>query len=759
MTDRLDNRPAQATLELSGMHCQGCANNIERALSKLDGVREAHATFAAEQATVAYDSARIDPAALVAAVEAAGYRARLAETVTPEDRSDQAELAARAARRRLVIAWAFAGPAMAAMLVHMAFHVAGHGTSRLVFDAAMTLLALPVLFWAGSATFSSAFRSARGLAPNMDVLIVLGSLAALVTGPLYLAGLIGASFAAVGAMIMAFHLTGRHLEAKARGRASRAIRELLELGAKTARVERDGSEIDLPIAQLQVGDVMIVRPGEKIPTDGQVVSGHSSVDESMVSGESAPVEKAESDDVVGATVNQRGSLRVRATRIGSDTFLAQVVRLVRQAQGSRTEIQAFADRVTIWFVPAVVVLSLLTFAAWAALPEPMGRLADWARPVLWWLPAAGETGRWAMATFAAIAVLVIACPCALGLATPTALMVAGGLGARSGLLIRSGNALEQMGRATTVVLDKTGTLTVGRPAVTELVPAAGVSEEELLQAAATAERRSEHPLASAILSAAEQRGLTLGETEDFQAVPGEGVRADQASGQTIRVGSRELVEQDGADCVPLDGAFAELQDRGRTAMFVARGRVLLGVVAVADALKPGAAEVVTELRAMGIEVAMVTGDNQRTAEAVAREAGIDRIMAEVRPAEKAREIQRLRSLARGPVVMVGDGINDAPALAAADVGVALGTGTDIAIESSGITLTSGDLAGLVRAVRLSRATLRVVRQNLAWAFGYNLVAIPLAVLGLLHPVIAEAAMALSSITVVGNSLRLRRRKF
>ena len=759
MDGRADNRDEHVTLELSGMHCQGCANNIERALSRLDGVREARVTFAAEQATVTYDPARLDAAALVAAVEAAGYQARLADTAAPGIRADEVELAARIARRRLVIAWAFTGPVMVAMLVHMAFHVVGHGAAMLVFEAAMAALALPVLFWAGSATLASAFRSARGLTPNMDVLIVLGSLAALVTGPLYLAGLIGTSFAGVAAMIMAFHLTGRHLEAKARGRASRAIRELLELGAKTARVERDGGEVDVPVSELQIDEVMIVRPGEKIPTDGTVLSGHSSVDESMVSGESAPVEKIEGDEVVGATVNQRGSLRVRAAKIGSDTFLAQVVRLVRQAQGSRTEIQAFADRVTVWFVPAVVLLATVTFAAWAALPGPMGRLADWARPVLWWLPAAGEAGRWAMATFAAIAVLVIACPCALGLATPTALMVAGGLGARSGLLIRSGNALELMGRADTIVLDKTGTLTVGRPAVTELVPAAGVTESELLAAAATAERRSEHPLASAVLSAAESRGLALGETADFEAIPGEGVRVVLTAGETIRVGSRELVEQDGADCVPLDAAFAELQDRGRTAMFVARGGQLLGVVAVADALKSGAAAAVAELKAMGMAVAMVTGDNQRTAEAIAREAGIDRVMAEVRPAEKAREIERLRHLARGPVVMVGDGINDAPALAAADVGVALGTGTDIAIESSGITLTSGDLGGLVRAVRLSRATMRVVRQNLAWAFGYNLVAIPVAVLGLLHPLIAEAAMAASSITVVGNSLRLRRRKF
>jgi len=436
-----------------------------------------------------------------------------------------------------------------------------------------------------------------------------------------------------------------------------------------------------------------------------------------------------------------------------------VVRLVRQAQGSRTEIQALADRITVWFVPAVVALALATFAVWAALPEPMGRLADWARPVLWWLPAAGEAGRWAMALFAAIAVLVIACPCALGLATPTALMVAGGLGARSGLLIRSGHALEQMGRATTIVLDKTGTLTRGRPEVTELIPAEGVSEADLLVAAATAERRSEHPLASAVVSAAESRGLALEDVTAFEAIPGEGVRATTESGAVLCVGSRELVEQDGADGAPLGAAFARLQDRGRTAMFVARGAQLLGVVAVADALKSEAARTVADLKALGLEVALVTGDHQHTAEAVAREAGIERVMAEVRPAEKAREIERLRALARGPVIMVGDGINDAPALAAADVGVALGTGTDIAVESSGITLTSGDLGGLVRAVRLSRATMRTVRQNLGWAFGYNLVAIPLAVLGLLHPVIAEAAMALSSITVVGNSLRLHRRRF
>ena len=748
------------TLDIGGMHCQGCANTIQHALAAVPGVRKANVNFAANQAVVTLDPAA--PAGtdeLIAAVERAGYSAKVASATgaaPSAEEADEADLLARAARRRLIIAWAFTAPTMLLMLPHMLSHSLAHGRAGFALEAAQFALAIPAVFWAGWIVLRSAGRSTLALSPNMDVLIALGALAALATGPLYLAGVLGTSFAAIGAMIMAFHLTGRHLEAKARGRASSAIRGLLELGARSARVQRDGQEMEIPIDQLRVGDVLIVRPGEKIPTDGVVIDGHSAIDESMVTGEPMPVEKQSGDEVIGATVNQRGSLRVRATKVGADTFLAQVARLVREAQGSKTQIQQTADRVTGWFVPAIVVVALATLISWLAAPEAMSSAAAWARPVLWWIPSADETGRWGAGLFAAIAVLVIACPCALGLATPTALLVAGGLGASRGLVIRSAAALELLAKARTMVLDKTGTLTVGRPQVTDLASAPGVSEEELLRVAAVAERRSEHPLAAAILESVAARGLTPAEPADFEALTGQGVRATLPSGEAVRVGSARLMAEAGVDVAPLVARFEQLQSAGRTAVFVARDLRLLGVIGVADSLKPGAAQVIGELRALGFEVALVTGDNRRTAEAVGREAGIERVLAEVLPDRKADEVRRLRRFSAAPVVMVGDGINDAPALAAADVGIALGTGTDIAIESASVTIVRGDLKALVAAVRLARATLGIVRQNLAWAFGYNLVAIPVAVLGLLHPVLAEMAMAASSLTVVGNSLRLRR---
>ncbi len=789
--------PEQVTtvIPVYGMHCQSCANSIERALQSLRGrgLESANVNFAANQVLTTYNPASLGIDEIRERIRQSGYEpgevdtggptggdqgpeAGTAETEEDADATgkaqparptrseeDRAEALARYARSRLIIAWAFTIPIILLMIPHMFLGIFHGGSAYLIYETVILALALPVLFWGGRGIYRSAWRSTLNLMPNMDVLIALGALAALITGPLFLAGALlpgfegmGASFAGVGAMIVAFHLTGRYLEAQARGKASRAIRSLVELGARTARVERDGREMEISVNEVRRGDLMIVRPGEKIPTDGEVVDGESAVDESMVTGEPMAVRKSTGDEVVGATINQRGLLKVRATKVGAETFLAQVIRLVREAQGTRTEIQAFADRVTVYFVPAVVALATLTFLAWILLPQQMAVVADAARPVLRWIPQTEQVGPLASALYAAIAVLVIACPCALGLATPTAIMVAGGLGARNGLLIRSGSALEQMGKAAIVVLDKTGTLTVGSPQVTDLVAAEGVSQEDLLTAAAAAERGSEHPLGEAIVEEAGRRGLTLPDIKRFQSHTGLGIEAELADGQAVRVGRRDLARQAGTDTSALDEVFERLQDEGKTAMLVASGGKALGVVAVADALKPGAAEAVAELQAMGMEVAMVTGDNSRTAAAIARQAGIDRVMAEVLPAGKSDEIRRLQGLDRGPVVMVGDGINDAPALAAADVGVAIGTGTDIAIESSDLTLVRGDLGALVAAARLSRRTLGIIRQNLGWAFGYNMVAVPVAILGLLHPVIAEIAMALSSITVVGNSLRLQR---
>lgn len=786
----------KAIIPVSGMHCASCAVSIQKSLDDLQsrGLQSANVNFAAGQVVAIYDTTRMEIGEIYDAIRRTGYEPQPAEEgnrpqdenwqtpgpgTTEEDadagrkamgehptrsEEDRAEALALYARRRLIIAWAFTIPIILLMIPHMIFGAFHAGSAHLAYELALLALALPVLFWAGAGIYRSAWRSTLNRMPNMDVLIALGALAALVTGPLYILGLLikgfqgmGANFAGVGAMIVAFHLTGRYLEAQARGKASRAIRSLVELGARTARIERDGQEMEVPVDAVHRGDIMIVRPGEKIPTDGRVIEGDSNVDEAMVTGEPTPVRKTVGDEVVGATVNQRGRLKVQATKVGAETFLAQVIRLVQEAQGTRTEIQAFADRITVYFVPAVIMLSVLTFLVWLIFPGSMSVVADLARPVLWWIPQTETVGNWAAALYAAIAVMVIACPCALGLATPTAIMVAGGLGARNGLLIRSGSALEQMGRAAIVVLDKTGTLTVGRPQVTDVFAAQGATDEELLIAAAAAERGSEHPLGAAIVDeAADSRGLDLPDIRRFQSHTGLGIEVELADGRTIHVGRRDLARQAGADTSAIDADFERLQDEGKTAILVETDGRVLGVLAVADALKPHAAEAVAELKRMGMEVAMVTGDNRRTAEAIARAAGIHRVMAEVLPAGKSDEIRRLQAERRGPVVMVGDGINDAPALAAADVGVAIGTGTDIAIESSDLTLVRGDLNALVAAARLSRRTLGIIRQNLGWAFGYNMVAMPVAILGLLHPVIAEIAMALSSITVVGNSLRLQR---
>jgi len=556
----------------------------------------------------------------------------------------------------------------------------------------------------------------------------------------------------VGAMIMAFHLTGRYVEATARGRAGRAIRSLLELGARSARVLRDGREVEVPVERIAVGDLMVVRPGEKVPTDGVVVDGRSEVDESMATGESVPVPKAQGDEVIGATVNGQGLLKVRATKVGEETFLAQVVRMVREAQGSAVPVQAFVDRVTAFFVPVVIGLALLTFVAWLAFPGPLGRVAAGAAELLPWVhPGVSALS---LAIFAGVAVLVIACPCALGLATPTALMVGTGMGARNGILIRSGQAIQVMKDVRTIVFDKTGTITRGAPEVTDVVALPGAQERDVLRLAASLEAGSEHPLARAVVGRAESDGIGLGEVTDFEAVAGQGVRG-RVDGQDVRVGTRDMMAGEGVACEAAAEALERLESEARTAVIVAAEGRAVGLLGIADAPKQEAARAIAALKRMGFQVAMITGDNERTARAVAAQVGIDHVLAGVLPDRKVAEIKRLQA-ERGPVAMVGDGINDAPALAQADVGIALGTGTDVAIESADVTLVRGDLGAVVSAVKLSRATFRKIKQNLLWAFGYNLVAIPAAMLGLLHPLVAEAAMALSSVSVVANSTLLRR---
>lgn len=739
---------AHARFGLQGMTCAACANRIERALTRSPGVVKAAVNLATGMADVEYRTGGTDPVELVRVVERAGYGAKLLETGTPPRADEEAELGL--ARRRMFIAWAVTLPLALWMAAELLFHFMPFG--KHFHHYLMTIAAVPVVFYAGHSTLGSAWRAARHGGANMDVLISLGSLVAFATGPAVLLGAFQQNYAGVAAMIIAFHLTGRYIEAIARGRASQAIRKLLQLGAKTARIITPEGEHEVPLAEVQVGDIMVIRPGEKIPTDGEVVGGTSSVDESMATGESLPVDKRPGDEVIGATLNQFGSLRVKATRIGQDTFLAQVVKLVEEAQGTKVPIQEFADKVTGKFVPAVLVTAAATFLLWLAAPAAMRAAgAGLAARLPWVDPALSPlTG----AIFAAVAVLVIACPCALGLATPTALMVGSGMGAERGVLFRHGAAIQTLRDVKVVVFDKTGTITKGHPAVTDVVPAGGTDEGRLLRLAAALEAVSEHPLGRAVVEEARARELAVPAHTAFISVTGRGVRGE-VEGHQVVVGSRRLAAEAGADVDGLAATAARLEGEGKTAVYVAIDGQLAGLIAVADTLKADAVQAMGELHRLGLRTAMLTGDNRRTAEAIAAQVGIDHVVAEVLPDGKVDEVKRLQGQ-YGLVAMVGDGINDAPALTQANVGIAIGTGTDIAIEASDVTLVRGDLSAVATAVRLSRATFRKILQNLFWASIYNLVAIPLAILGLLHPLIAEAAMATSSVTVVANANLLRR---
>jgi Cu+-exporting ATPase len=621
-----------------------------------------------------------------------------------------------------------------------------------IFSIGMILLAAPVLFIPGWATYRSAAKAVWHRNANMDVLIMLGTLASFLTGPpSFFTPL--ANYAGVSAMIMSFHLTGRYVETKAKGRASQAIRHLLELEAKTAWVLRDGKEVEVSIDEVETGDLMIVRPGEKIPTDGAVVEGESGVDESMATGESMPVQKKAGDAVIGATINQRGLLKVKATKVGEDTFLSQVIKMVEEAQGSKVPIQEFADRVTGYFVPTVLTLALVTLVMWLAFPQVIGSIGVWASQFLPWVdPTLGVVS---LAIFATVATLVIACPCALGLATPTVLMVGSGMGAENGVLIRRGEAIQTLKDVKVMVFDKTGTITKGQPEVTDVIPAEGFSEKEVLKLAASIEKGSEHPLAEAIIKKAEAEGLELAKLERFEAVTGRGIKAEIEGQSTVLVGNRKLMDEAEIDYSGLEPALKRLEGEAKTVMLIAENGNCIGVVAEADTLKEDSVEAIAELEKMGLQTAMLTGDNKRTAEAIARKVGISKVLAEVLPDKKVAEIRKLQEES-GLVAMVGDGINDAPALTQANVGIAIGTGTDIAIEAGDVVLVRGNLSDVVKAVKLSRATFKKIKQNLFWAFFYNMVMIPFAMMGLAHPVIAEAAMAFSSVTVVTNANLLRR---
>jgi len=750
---------------VEGMTCASCVNRITRFLSKVEGVEEANVNLASESATVRYDAARVGVAELVAAVDAAGYVARVEQAATADHEVDVAEAAAARAerdeaaakhaadlRRRLAVSAALTVP----LILGLARMTIAPGLPEFLVNPWFQLvLATPVQFWAGSIFYIGAWKALRHRSADMDTLIAVGTSAAyfyslatiLVPGFFTAAGL-GMEGEALplyfdtSAAIITLILLGRFLEARARSHTSDAIRRLINLAPRTARVVRDGAEVDIQMAEVRVGDLVRVRPGETIAVDGVVTDGASGVDESMISGESLPVAKRVEDLVVGGTLNTTGTLTFRATRVGADTILARIIRLVTEAQGSRAPIQRLADVVTGYFVPVVLVLAAITFLVWFAFgPEPAFNLA----------------------LLNTVAVLIIACPCALGLATPTSIMVGTGKGAENGILFRNAESLERLGSVKATVLDKTGTLTEGKPRVTDIVRADGApSEDELLALVAAAERGSEHPLADAIVrEATESRGLALAEATDFLSVAGGGVSAIVA-GRAIIVGRPGFLESAGVDVSSLAAAADALAADGKTPVLAAVDGRAAGVVAIADTLKEGSAEAVAALHRLGMTVAMLTGDNLRTAEAIARRAGIDTVVADVRPDGKAAAVKALQG--EGTVVaMVGDGVNDAPALASADVGVAMGTGTDVAMESAGVTLMSGDLRGLVTAMALSRATMANIRQNLFWAFAYNVILIPVA-MGVLYPftgilldpIFAAAAMALSSVTVVSNALRLRR---
>jgi len=757
-----EQEPESRTLKIEGMHCASCVSSVENFLNRLEGVQQVNVNLATESAKVMYTGEpTLDD--FEEAVEQSGYKLVREESETGQSKAEakqqREEEKLGKAKSRMWWSWALTIPIILWMIPEMIWNYTFLG--NLGYQIGMIVLSAVVIFVPGWETIKSAWKSAKNLAPNMDVLIAMGTLAALSTGVVALLHQFGMapdfhSFAGIAGMIMAFHLTGRYIETKAKGRASDAIRKLMTLEAKEATVERDGDEVKVPVQDLQPGDVMIVRPGEKIPTDGEVIGGKSSVDESIATGESMLVEKAEGDKVIGATINKNGMLKVKATKVGSDTFLSQVIRMVEEAQGSKVPIQEFADRITAVFVPVVLGVAALTLALWLAFPAFFGGIAEWGAAFIPWINP--EMGTVALAFYAAIAVLVIACPCALGLATPTALMVGSGMGAENGVLIRKGEAIQVMKEVDTIVLDKTGTITEGRPAVTDLVPFKDITEQELLKIAASAESGSEHPLGESVIEAARERELEWPEASDFEAVTGKGVKAKlKTNGTSVLAGSKKLMIQEGAVVSDeMDEKLSGLEEQAKTAMLVARDHKVIGIIAVADPIKPDSKKAIAAFKEFGLTPVMITGDNKRTARAVADEVGIEQVIAGVMPDQKSDEIKRLQQ--EGKVVaMVGDGINDAPALTQAQVGIAVGTGTDVAIESGDIVLVKGDLSAVVKAVKLSRATFTKIRQNLFWAFFYNVVMIPLAIIGMLHPLLAEAAMAFSSINVVTNSRRLRKK--
>ena len=741
-----------ATMKLRGMSCASCASNIEEAIRSVPGVETCNVNFGAEQASVTYNPSQTDVAAIQDAVDAAGYSAlpMQDDVLAPEDdaerrarQSENQDLTRKVWVSGIISAVIVIGslPAMTGLAIPFIPMWLHHPWLQLV-------LTTPVLFWAGRSFYINAWKALKRHTATMDTLVAIG------TGAAYLyslfptfspqwfisQGLKPDVYFEAASVIVALLLLGRLLENRAKGQTSEAIRSLMGLQAKTARVIRNGREVDIPIAEVVLEDVILVRPGEKIPVDGEIIDGSSTIDEAMVTGESVPVKKQPGDEVIGATINKTGSFKFRATRVGKDTFLAQIVKLVQQAQGSKAPIQRLADRVTGWFVPVVIAIAIATFVIWYNI---MGNVT--------------------MALITTVGVLIIACPCALGLATPTSIMVGTGKGAENGILIKGADSLELAHKLQTVVLDKTGTITQGKPTVTDFITVNGTAngnELKLLRLAASVERNSEHPLAEAVVQYAQSQGVELTDSREFEAHAGSGVQG-YVSNQWVQIGTHRWMNELGIDTSSLQQPWDRLEYLGKTVIWIAVNGKVEGIMGIADAVKPSSVVAIRTLQKMGLEVVMLTGDNRRTAEVIAQEVGIKRVIAEVRPDQKVAQIENLQ--AEGKIVaMVGDGINDAPALAQADVGMAIGTGTDVAIAASDITLISGDLQGIVTAIQLSRATIQNIKQNLFFAFVYNVAGIPIAagilfpIFGwLLNPIIAGAAMAFSSVSVLTNALRLR----
>jgi Cu+-exporting ATPase len=756
------------TLPITGMTCANCAATIERSINKLDGISQVNVNFASERATATYTPEKINPTEIVAAVVKAGYGVVESDTSETEDLEDT-EQAAREAdfriqKRRFWVGVVLALPLFALSMARD-FNLLGPWSHQSWVNWLMLALATPVQFFTGWDYYVGGFKAIRNKSANMDVLVAMGSSAAYFYSlPVTVALTLGSTFLGThvyyetAAVIITLIKLGKLLEVRAKGHTSAAIKKLIGLQVRTARVEREGIEIEIPVGQVRVGDLVIVRPGEKFPVDGRVIKGHSTVDESMLTGESFPVEKNTGDQVVGATINKHGVLMFEATSVGAKTVLAQIIRLVQEAQGSKAPIQKLADQVASIFVPLVILSAVITLFVW------------------WLAIGAGFTP----AMIRMVAVLVIACPCALGLATPTAVMVGTGKGAENGILFKNSEALEQSHDLKVVMLDKTGTVTSGKPMVTDIVVAKSLSknQDELLRLAASAENGSEHVLGEAVVTAARERSLSLSDLDQFEALSGRGILAS-LDGHELVLGNLKLMQERSILDEELKVEYDRLQSEAKTVIWIALDGQVAGLIAVADIIKPHAKEAVAKMYEMGLQVVLVTGDNRTTADAIAKEAGIRSVsnsgqrsvVAEVLPVDKADVVRAFQEKNEGLVAMVGDGINDAPALARADVGIAIGTGTDVAIEAADVTLIRGDLRAIPQAIALSKKTMRTIKQNLFWAFFYNIILIPIAagvlypfdglpdILRSLHPILAAFAMAFSSVSVVMNSLRLRRIKF